>query len=94
MRKFIESNKTTQYSVFTLYYINLHNMFLPLMVAIRDTPYLFIFLFVLTYNFVLCRFTILTSPDSNGSIESSDCLLYIIVITPEDGHHEEPKHVV
>jgi hypothetical protein len=27
-------------------------------------------------------------------IKSSDCLLYIIVITPEDGHHEGPKHVV
>jgi hypothetical protein len=53
-----------------------------------------LFLFVLTYNFVLCRFTILTSPDSNGSVGSSDCLLYIIVITPEDGHHEGPTHVV
>jgi hypothetical protein len=60
-----------------------------------NTPYLFLlFLFVLTYNFVLCRFTILTSPDSNGSVGSSDCLLYIIVVTLEDGHHEGSKHVV
>jgi hypothetical protein len=30
----IKSPYATQYSVFTLYYINLHNMFRPLMVAI------------------------------------------------------------
>jgi hypothetical protein len=56
--------------------------------------FIILFLFLLTYNFVLCRFTILTSPDSNGSVGSSDCLLYIIVITPEDDHHEGLKHVV
>jgi hypothetical protein len=27
-------------------------------------------------------------------VGSSDYLLYIIVITPEDGRHEGPKHVV
>jgi hypothetical protein len=30
----------------------------------------------------------------NGSVGSSDCLLSIIVTTPEDGRHEGPKHVV
>jgi hypothetical protein len=27
-------------------------------------------------------------------VGSRDYLLYIIVITPEDGRHERPKHVV
>jgi hypothetical protein len=48
-------------------------------------------MFILTYNFILCKYTILTSPYSNGYIGSSDSL---IVVTLEDGHHEGPKHVV
>jgi hypothetical protein len=48
----------------------------------------------LTYNFILCKYTILTSPDSNGSVGSSEQPLYMIVVTPEDGLHEGPKHVV
>jgi hypothetical protein len=36
----------------------------------------------------------LTSPDSNGSIGSSGQPLYITVVTPEDSHHEGPKHIV
>jgi ferric iron reductase protein FhuF len=35
----IKPQYTTQYSVFTLYYINLHNMFRPLMVAILRSNY-------------------------------------------------------
>jgi hypothetical protein len=65
--------------------------------------FLFHFIFISIFIFILLLFlfhwqTILycvgLSYWPNGSVGSSDYLLYIIVITLEDGHHEGPKHVV
>jgi hypothetical protein len=34
----------------------------------------YIYLFILIYNFILCKYTILTTPDSNESVGSNNSL--------------------